>query len=102
MDSRLVDRAHIGGTWVYSRRTSKKNGIQHERKKAAARRADDESDLDFLLTTGHATRLAASVFRSPALGRVCGSGEWGWEIKSMAGRRRLGRRVVRGQIVPRG
>jgi hypothetical protein len=54
------------------------------------------------LTTGHTTRLAASVFRSPALGRVCRSGKRGWEIKSIAGRRRLRRRVVRGQIVPRG
>jgi hypothetical protein len=32
MDSRLVDRAHIGGTWVYSRRTSKGTVFSTEKK----------------------------------------------------------------------
>jgi hypothetical protein len=88
MDPRLVARAHIGGTWVCSRRTRKK-GIEHQEKKAALRRVDDESNLDFLLTASHTTRLTAGVFWSPALGRVCRSGKRGWEFKSIAGCRRL-------------
>ena len=99
MDPRLVARAHTGGTWVYSRRT-KKRVFSTEKK--CARRADDESNLDFLLTASHTTRLAASVFRSPALSCVCGSGKRRCEIKRIAVRRRLRRRVVRRQIVPRG
>jgi hypothetical protein len=99
IDLRLADRAHIGGTWVYSRRTRKT--VFSTEKKAAARRPNDDSNLDFLLTASHTTRLAAGVFRSPALGRVCSSGKRSWEIKSIAGRRGLRRRVVRRQIVPR-
>jgi len=37
MDPRLVARAHIGGTWAYSRHTGgEKSDFEHEKKKQLA------------------------------------------------------------------
>jgi hypothetical protein len=57
-----------------------------------------ETDLYFLLTTGHAAGLAASIFGSSSLGGVRSSGQGRCEIKRIAGGLRLGR-VIRRQVM---
>jgi len=102
MNLRLVDREHTGGTWVYSRHTMK-NGFSTRKKRRQLRKGQEtESNLDFLLTAGHTSSLAASVFGSPALCRVSYSGKRGGEVKRISGRGWLRRRVVGGQIMTRG
>ncbi len=49
----------------------------------------NETDLYFLLTTGHAASLAASIFGSSSLGGVRSSGKGRCEIKRIAGGLRL-------------
>ena len=93
MNSRLFDRVHNGGTWAYSRRTERKKKIVQLSTKSSR-----ATNLYFLLTTGHAARLAASIFGSSTLSGVCSSGKRGGEIKRIAGGLRLlrviGREVV--------
>jgi hypothetical protein len=52
MNSRLVVRVHTDGTWAYSRRTERKNVYLST--KTSSRATTNETDFDFLLTTGHA------------------------------------------------
>src|SRR5260370_4171395 len=61
----------------------------------------NETDLDFLLTTGHAACLAASIFWSSSLSCVSGSGKGCCEIKRIAGGRRLRGRVIRWEVMAR-
>ena len=68
IDPRLVARARTDGIWAYSRRTEggeKKRGFSTRRNATLGN--DDETNFDFLLTTGHTARLAASVFWTSAL-----------------------------------
>jgi hypothetical protein len=97
MNSRLFARAHTDGTWAYSRRTErKKKNVCLSTKSSRA-----TADLYLLLTTGHAARLAASIFGPSSLGRVRSSGKRRCEIKRIAGGLRL-RWVIRGQVMARG
>jgi hypothetical protein len=92
VNSRLVGRVHTDGTWAYSRRTERKLST------ASSGATTNEADLYFLLTTGHAARLAASIFGSSSLGGVGSSGKGCCEIKRIAGCLRLGR-VIRRQVM---
>ena len=96
MNSRLVVRVHSDGTWAYSRRTERKKNVYLSTKSSGA--TGNETDLYFLLTTGHAASLAASIFRSSSLGGVRSSGKGCCEIKRIAGGLRLGR-VIRRQVM---
>ena len=96
MNSRLFARAHTGGTWAYSRHTERKK-VQLSTK--SNRTMANETDLDFLLTTGHAACLAASIFGSSTLSRVRSSGKGRCEIERIAWGLRLLRRVIRRQVM---
>jgi hypothetical protein len=77
----------------------KKGKVQLSTKSSRATSNETETDLYFLLTTGHAACLAASIFGSSSLGGVGSSGKGRSEIKRIAGGRRLLRRVIRGQVM---
>lgn len=93
MNPRHVARVHTDGTWVYSRHTEKRS-LEH----LSQPRTGEQgwTDLYFLLTTSHAARLAARIFRSSSLSGVCRSGEGRCEIKRIScGRGLLGRVIGR-------
>jgi hypothetical protein len=98
MNSRLAARVHTDGTWAYSRRTERKKEKNVYLSTKSSRATANETDLYFLLTTGHAASLAASIFGSSSLGGIRSSGKGRCEIKRIAGGLRL-RGVIRRQVM---